>query len=754
MGRRKSSSSGQSGKPGPFSSLSGGKSRSKRRKKSSFMGSFIRKIFFTALVLGIAVVIGGSVFYGFRAMQFDLELIREAPQRTLVYDRAGNLMGHVAGHGENRVAVPVSQVSEHFVKALLAREDSRFYKHHGVDLRGVLRAMMTNLKTGGITQGASTLTMQLARNTFGMKEMSFQRKLMEVALSQRIERHFSKDEILAFYMNRVYFGSGLYGIERAAQGYFMKPAAELTLGESAMLAGVIRGPSLLNPFRSLENAKDTQKEVLDRLVDAKVITTEEAATAKQQKIKLRPPNQRIATGSYTLQAVFDLLEDYLEPHLIETGGLKVYTTVDSTLQEVAEKSLDRHLTAIEKKPGFQHPPRSSHQEGKDTKYLQGAVVTLDNRSGAILALVGGRDFGESSFNRAYRARRQVGSTFKPFVYAVAFDRGGLLPGAFVNDDPIQLATGTGTPWSPKNSDGTFIGLQPAALGLIKSRNTMSVRVGQIAGLANVRSLARVLMFGEIPDSPVTSLGAFETTPVTITSAYSTFPAKGVNYVPFLIERIEHQDGSILYQNKVQGRPVFPESVSWVTSDILGKVMDEGTATGAREAGYKAPAYGKTGTTNDYHDAWFLGYTDKITTGVWVGLDQPKTIMERGYGGTLALPVWTEVMKTAESAGFAAAKLPVPPGTENTLLCRECGQLSSKRTQFTYQMELPRDLRPRGTCRGHGGGGLFANQNRQPQAFPVPGEIAAVQAPPPPGNMEESGIGKAIRGIGKFLFGGK
>ncbi len=751
MGRRKSSSSGRSGKPGPFSSLSGGKSRSKRRKKSSFLGRLFKKTILVTLFLGIAVAIAGSVYYGFRAMQFDLELIREAPQRTLVYDRSGALLGHVAGHGENRVAVPVSEVSPFFIKALLAREDSRFYKHHGVDFLGVARAFVTNIKAGGMEQGASTLTMQLARNTFGMKEMSLQRKIMEVALSQRIERHFTKDEILAFYMNRVYFGSGLYGIERAAQGYFMKSASELSLGESAMLAGVIRGPSLLNPFRSLDNAKDIQKEVLDRLVDAKVITAEESLKAKQQKITLRPPSQRIATGSYTLQAVFDLLEDYLEPHLIETGGLKVFTTVDSTLQKVAEKNLDQHLAAIEKKPGFRHPPRSAHQEGKDTKYLQGAVVSLDNRTGAILALVGGRDFGESSFNRAYRARRQVGSTFKPFVYAVAIDRGGLLPGAFVSDDAIQLATGQGPPWSPKNSDGTFTGLQPAALGLIKSRNTMSVRVGQIAGLANVRSLANVLKFGEIPNSPVISLGAFETTPVTITSAFSTFAAKGVNFVPFLIERIEHQDGSILYQNEIQGRPVFPESVSWVISDILGKVMDEGTATGAREAGYKAPACGKTGTTNDYNDAWFVGYTDKITTGVWVGLDQPKTIMEKGYGSSLALPVWTEVMKAAEGAGFAASKLPVPPGTETTLLCRECGQLSSKKTQFVYQMELPRDLRPRATCRGHGQG-LFANQNRQPQAFPVPGEFAAVQPPPAMENPEESGIGKAVRGIGRFLFG--
>lgn len=752
MGRKKSSSR-PSKKSGPFSSLGGKRSGSRRGRRRSPLASFLRKAIFVTLFLGIGIAIAGSVYYGFRAMQFDLEQVREAPQRTLVYDRSGNLLGHVSGHGENRVAVPVDQVSPYFIKALLAREDTRFYQHHGVDYIGVARAFVTNLKAGGTEQGASTLTMQLARNTFGMKEMSLQRKFMEVALSQRIERKFSKDEILAFYMNRVYFGSGLYGIERAAQGYFMKPAADLTLGESAMLAGVIRGPSLLNPFRSLESARDIQKEVLNRLVDAEIITKEEATAAAQEKITLRPPDQRLATGSYTLQAVFDLLEDFLEPHLIETGGLKVYTTIDSTLQKTAEQELDRHLTKIESKPGFKHSPRSSHQKGKDTKYLQGSVVSLDNHTGGILALVGGRNFGESSYNRAYRAHRQIGSTFKPFVYAVAFDRGGLLPGAFVSDDPIRISTGSGADWAPKNSDGTFTGLQPAALGLIKSRNTMSVRVGQIAGIRNIQGLARVLKIGEIPNSPVISLGAFETTPVTITSAYSTFAAKGVNYVPYLIDRIVHQDGSVLYQNQVQSRPVFPESVAWMTSDILGKVLDEGTASEARSAGYNAPAYGKTGTTNDYIDAWFVGYTDKITTGVWVGMDQPKTIMDRGYGSTLALPVWTAVMKSAEGAGFAAAKLPVPAGSKETLLCRECGLLGSNRTKYPYQMLLPPDLTPRGTCRGHGGG-LFTGNNQTPQAFPIPGEAPAPGAASPPMEPGESGVGKALRGIGRFLFGGK
>lgn len=702
MARRKSSSSSsRSSSKGPFSSLSGGKSRSKGRRKSG--GSRLRKfgrLIRTGAIIGGIVAVSGAIYYGKRAMEFDLALVKEIPERTLVYDRNGILMGHVAGHGENRVSVKASQVSEHFIKALLAREDNRFYDHHGVDPIGVLRAIVTNVKSRGKAQGASTITMQLARNTYGMREMSLQRKIMEAALAVRLEREYSKEEILTYYMNRVYFGSGLYGIERAAQGYFMKPASDLTLAEGAMLAGVIRGPSLLNPFRSMENAKDIQAEVLDRLVASDLVTKADAEAAKGQSITLRPPAMRLATGSYPLQSVFDLLEDHLAPHLIENGGLRIYTTIDEQLQKVAQTELNRHLTSIEQRPGYPHSPRSSHKDGTATKYLQGSVVTLDNRTGGIVALVGGRDFSESAFNRAFYARRQVGSTFKPFVYAVAFDRGGLQPNTPVSDDPVKIGN-----WSPQNSDGTYRGMQPAAVGLVSSRNTMSVRVSQIAGIPYIRGLAYELKFGDIPRSPVIALGAFESTPVTLTSAYSTFATGGVNLSPFLISKIELADGTVLYEHENAGKRLFPAKVAWTVSDLLGDVLDKGTATEARKLGYAAPAYGKTGTTNDYLDAWFVGYTDKLTTGVWVGLDQPKKIMERGYGSTLALPVWTEVMKAAETRpNFVAARL---PGTRS------------------------------GTT---GGGGMLV-------ASPVNGAGDPVAQP------AEGGFGRAVRGVGRFLFGG-
>lgn len=745
---KKKRSSRKTSKPGPFASLFGDEpksgSRKRRKKRRPFWFRFAKTMCF----LGIVASVVAALYYNGKAFTFDMDKIREVPQRTLVYDRDGETLGHVTGHGENRQVVPASDVSEHFIRALLAREDSRFYDHHGVDYRGAVRALISNIKASGMEQGASTLTMQLARNTYGMREMSLSRKLQEVAIALRIERNFSKEEILGFYMNRIYFGSGLYGIERASQGFFMKPASELTAGEGAMLAGIIRGPSLLNPFRSIENAKATRDEVLARLVVTGAMTEAQADAAKSEAIVLRPPGKRLATGSYVLQTVYELINNYIEQEDqiteedIMLGGLKIYTTIDSKLQAAAEKSLDAHLTGIESRSGFQHPPRSAHKAGSATRYLQGAVVSLDNSNGDILAWVGGRDFAESSFDRANQAIRQAGSTFKPFVYTVAFERSGLLPGNYVSDDPVKIEIPGSRPWTPQNSDGTFTGLQPAAIGLIRSRNTMSVRVGQLAKLDTVRSMAKALSFGEIPDSPVVFLGGFETTPMTITSAYSTFASGGVNLTPNMIRKIENAEGEAIFEARTGGPPVFPESVCWLTSDILGKTMDEGTGAGARRAGFTAPAYGKTGTTNDYKDAWFVGYTDKVTTGVWVGLDQPAKIMDKGYGSTLALPVWTEVMKTAESNGYAAAKLPVPPNTFATVICRGCGGIAGNRTPTPYQMDLPADMRPRFTCRGHGPG-LFTGG--MPRAMPIPGE----EQP-----QEGSGIGNAVRNLGRFIFGGQ
>lgn len=673
----------------------------------------------------LLLLAGVSLFYVIRSWAYPLDKVAELPQRTLVLDRKGESLGHVYGHGENRLVVKVEEVSPLFIKALLAREDSRFYWHGGVDYLGVIRAMRRNLEEDRVVQGASTLTMQLARNTYGLSEKSFDRKLVEVALARRIEFRYRKQEILEFYMNRVYFGSGLFGIERAAQGYLKKPASALNLAEAAMLAGIIRGPSRFSPFRSLEAARAQQREVLARMRQLRMITEEEEQAAQAAELALRPEEERRYSPGYVVQKVYEDLSGFLKPEEVSLGGLRIRTTIDIRLQNAAQRSLQGHLAEVEQKPGFPHPPMEPGDgEAQETAYLQGAVVVLENATGGILALVGGRDYDDSPFDRACDARRQVGSTFKPFVYAQAFAT-GLRPGTLVSDGPIDLPMEGGQRWRPENSDGTFGGPTPAEMGLIRSRNTMSVRVGQLAGWERVVQLARGAgLLSPMPNTPVMYLGAFECDPLTLTSAYSVFASLGVKRVPHLIDQIETAEGKVLYRHAPSAAEVMRPSVAWLTASVLGKVMDQGTAKAARELGYQAPCYGKTGTTNDYRDAWFAGFTDKVTCGVWVGLDRPQTIMKRGYGSALALPVWTGVMKEAELAGFPAAAIPPPVPLAEVRLCRECGLLESWRSVEPYACRLPRDLVPAGTCSGHLGG--YAAQ-RIPEESP-------------------------LRAIGRFFFG--
>lgn len=657
----------------------------------------------------IALLAVGWGYLGWQAHGYDLADIASMNERTWLLDRHGERIGHVSGHGENRETVTLDEVSPHFVDALLAREDSRFREHGGVDWIGVARAAVRNAREGEIVQGASTLTMQLARNTWGMREKTFRRKMIEAALAQRLERELSKDEILVAYLNRIYFGSGLYGVERAAQGFFMKPAAELGVGEAAMLAGIIRAPSAMSPFRDLAGAYRQRDQVLERMVELGYIDRATAGAEMKTRTFLRPGAERGAELSYLEQMAHEQLNRFLPQHLIDRGGLRIHTTIDPALQTEAERALDESLTAVESSDGFPHPPRAaddSEERLSVTDYVQGAVVVLENSSGDILALVGGRDFGDSPFNRATDARRQLGSTFKPFVYAAAFDA-GIKPGVMVSDGAISLPGADGKVWRPQNSDGKFGGFHPAANGLIRSRNTMTIRLGNSVGVQPVLDLAAranlIDADNSPPPSPVALLGTFEATPLQVAAAYSAFPNGGVFRSPQLIRKIETGDGTVLYHDTPQDDAtprVMSEAAAWTSSEILREVVRSGTAAGAKELGLEdIPAHGKTGTTNDYKDAWFAGYTDKITCTVWIGMDRPQTIMPRGYGGTLALPVWVDVVKATQGTALAAAEPSTPPGYLPCDLCRDCGLLAGNATSSSWHFNLPPELAPAGQCVG-------------------------------------------------------
>ncbi len=663
-----------------------------------------------AALLAFGAFLVTSLVYGSLARGYDMKKLGTMPERSVVYDARGEVMGRL--HGENRVVVPLADVSPHFIQALLAREDDRFYSHGGVDWRGLARALARDLKDRSFTQGASTITMQLARNSFSLGGKSLHRKLLEMAVARRIESSYSKDEILALYVNRIFFGTGLYGVERASQAYFGKPAKDLTLDEGAMLAAIIRGPNKFSPFRAYDVAVSGRDMVLDRMVARGRITPQQADAAKTVQTKVGGAPQFTTEDDYALDAVRRDLLRLLDAEDEEDGGLHIHTTIDLELQRAAEHSLEQRLAAVEKTKGYPHPTRAQWQKsgakGAPT-YLQGAVVVLDNPTGAMLAIVGGRDFKESVFNRAILARRPVGSTFKPFVYTAAI-QSGLFPTTLVEDAPVTIGN-----WQPNNSDGTFGDPMPLEAGLFRSRNTVTVRAGETAGIDHVVELAERAGLGKVENpTPQLYIGNFDTSLESLTSAYTCFPNGGQRLRPYLIERIENKDGDVIFRNEPAGYPVLTPGASWCVTAMMEKVLGPGgTAASARTLGYKSPAAGKTGTTDEYKDAWFVGFNRRLTCGVWVGMDQPQRIAAQAYGSRMALPVWVDVMKASGSLGYPAESPRPDVPVEPVELCRVSGKRATdacRHARSAVETELPADLLAhfaQDPCPVHRGGGFHA-----------------------------------------------
>ena len=656
------------------------------------------------LVAGLYVLAVLAILYGFRAQHYDLAKIHAMPERTIIRDHLGEEIGRI--HGEKRSVVPLRQVAENFRKAILAREDDRFYSHGAIDPIGIARAIFKNAQ--GKREGASTITQQLVSDIFQLKRgetrgnllHQLDRKLLEIAIGIRLETMLEKDEILEAYINQINWGRQIKGIGEASRIYFEKHPSELTLSQSALLAGIVRGPDSFNPFHSLEAATRERDSTLERMVKATAITRGEADAAKLETVTVRPQWRREAHESYAIDAIRNDLEIILEKQDIELGGLEITTTIDLRLQQKGEELLDKKLHDVERLAGYAHPTRDAWRkiaeaDRGDSSYLQGAVVVVENRTGAVLAVVGGRDATESRFNRAKDAKRQLGSVFKPFVYLAAFDK-GLRPDSLISDGPIEPGEiqGGGS-WRPGNSDGKFGGMEPVASGLIRSRNTMSVRVGNTAGLAKVRDVAAMAGFTTpMPENPASYLGSWEATPWEVATAYTIFPNEGVRYRPYLIAEIKDRAGNILYSTLPLSYQAAGRNSAWAVSRILGDVITRGTAASVQRLGFDKPCAGKTGTTNEFKDAWFAGYTSSLTCAVWVGFDIPKKTFQGGYGAALSLPVWVDLMKTAERLGYKAGALHSKINLVTLNLCRLSGKRATAGCQAAgtlYADSVPGDM---------------------------------------------------------------
>lgn len=687
---------------------------------------------------GLAIVL----FYAGWAATFDMKKVGQMPERNTVFDVDGKIYSRLAG--ANRLRVSLAEVSPFFVDALLAREDTRFYRHPGIDWRGIARALVRDVLSVSAKEGASSITQQLARNSLPLGGRTLNRKILEAMVALRIEERFTKDQILELYMNRIYFGAGCYGVETASQAYFGKNASKLNLSEAALLAGLIRSPNRFSPLRNPEGAAAQRNVVLDRMLELKKISAADAEQAKLAKVNPHPRRMLQIQENYAMDAVQRDLNIILTQDQIDNGGLFIYTTLDPVVQNAAQQALESQLTKIERQSNFRHPKKADYHppdSGEDSSmpYLEGGVVTIDNASGGIRALVGGRDYAQSKFNRALApANRQIGSAFKPFVYTLAFTR-GLLPGAAISDGQIQTGEidGAGN-WAPGNSDNTYGGYQPCSYGLIQSRNTMSVRVGQFAGLDAIQKIATSLNLADnVPPGPAIYIGSFETNLKALTAAYSIYPNAGVRKQAYIIERIDDQNHKPIYRSAHISVAALDPGAAWMTSQLMEEVMTRGTASSAKTLGFKWPAAGKTGTTNDYKDAWFVGYTSTLTCGVWVGFDQPVTIVSRGYGAALALPVWTQVMNKAAERYPPQPLQPSMP-IQRAMVCTLSNHLATtgcQASQSAYDIDLPIDKVPTLPCEVHGGDGMLANRM---QDF---------------GRSASSLPGKVFRSFRKF-FGGK
>jgi len=551
---------------------------------------------------------------------------------------------------EQRLEVPIERMSPTLIKAVVAVEDQRFYEHSGVDGIRVAAAALKNLEEGRRAEGGSTITQQLARQSFLTRDKYYKRKLQEVILAAYIEKMYDKNEILEIYLNKVYFGGGLYGVEAASRGYLGKSCQNLTLDEAALLAGLIQSPSSYAPTVNMDRAVARRAVVLQAMVASGVIEPGAADRARAMPVTLVNGLEiKESSGLYFKEQVRRELVERFGWQRVYQGGLRVYTTLDAALQRSAEVLVEKGLSDIEHRPGYKHPRRGADgtlKEGTLPLYLQGALVAMDPATGYVRAMVGGRSFDESRFNRAVQAKRQAGSAFKPFVYATALEA-GYSPATLITNlnDPIATPQGG---WVPEDEHSTADSMTLRS-ALRTSSNRAAVQLLNGVGIKNAVGYAERLNVGTMPSVPSLALGAGEVTLMSLTAAYGAFADQGIVRQPVLIRRVEDRDGKVLYQEAGKSHRAVSESTAFLMSSMLSDVINSGTAYRARQAGFVLPAAGKTGTTNDYVDAWFVGFTPHLVAGVWIGFDQPATIISNGYAGELAVPVWAGFMKVATKA---------------------------------------------------------------------------------------------------------
>jgi penicillin-binding protein 1A len=613
-----------------------------------------------------------------------------------IYDRSGRLMGRLAI--VRRVNVPISQVPVQVRQAFVAAEDRRFYKHGSIDWRGFFRASLSNAKSLGVREGFSTITMQAARNSFVVnqyKNRTLAKKLIELRVARLMEKSLSKDQILQLYLNAIYLGNGVFGVEAASRDLFGKSVSSLSVTEAAMLAALPKAPSAYTPRRNPRRALARRNLVLSLMVREGYISPDRypALAASRLRIARDEWHPDTSDDSFALDAVRALTDSVLKESDEDIADITVYTTLDVRAQIAADRSVRRHAAAIQRES-------SGYYKGQ-SHMIQGAMVAIDPRSGDIRAMVGGRRYERGNFNRALLAHRQPGSAFKPFVYAAALSA-GYTPASEVQDEPVEVVQGRSV-WSPSNYNDDYAGRITFRKALMRSANAATVRVSQLVGLPRIIETAhRNGIQSDIPNYPAIALGAIEVTPMELVRAYAPFANGGFRVKPRLVKRIETRDGDALWTSEIEAPvPVMDPRDAYQLTSMLRAVVDYGTGRPVRDYGAKGIIAGKTGTTNNGTDVWFVGYTPNLVAAFWFGYDDPHSISHDASGGRLASPAWAEFYNEGWTEPVAENAWQPPAGMVPVTIDPTTGWLANEWCPARKTEYFKPGTEPRTECIEHG-----------------------------------------------------
>jgi len=663
------------------------------------------------ILIGVAVLAAGTMFGAYQYFSRDLpstarlELI-EPSLKSQVFAEDSSLVGEF--YIEDRALVPLTDLPQHLIDAIIAIEDRKFYSHWGVDIFGIARAALTNMVTHRERpQGASTITQQLARNLFDMYDVTLTRKIKEALLALRIERAYSKDEILEMYLNQIYFGSGAHGVEAAANTFFGKHARDLTLGESALLAGIPKSPRNYSPIYSPERSLQRRDVVLAAMVETGAITRDQMKEVQAQPLDIKTSrDEKSDYAGYFLEEIRKYLEEKYGADRLYHDGLRVYTGLDPYLQHVAEDSMEVQMQRMERMRDYEftkakYDTALAHGENPGPpRYLQSAVVAIDVQTGLVRALVGGRSFKQSKFDRAVQAQRQPGSAFKPFIFLSAMAN-GYTPADIVLDAPIVLDLPNGDVWKPSNFTEKFEGEVTLRHALNFSINIAAIRLLMALGPMSAINYAHKLgIKSDLQPVYSLALGVSEVNLLELTNAYCSIAAGGMRGEPLLIKKVVDREGRVLEENEVFREEVLDPQTNYMITSLLESVVNEGYGRNSRLYGFKEPAAGKTGTTDDCTDAWFVGFTPELAVGVWSGFDEKVTMGRKMTGARVSLPTWSEVMK-AHYRDHKGNPFTVPDGIVQRVICLDSGLLQTAGCTRVRREVFIEGTEPRRTCDRHG-----------------------------------------------------